>query len=835
MQGQPIPFIELKENQTSEGLETTFEIHPQAIKMLQSIADRKVAVLTIAGPQRTGKSFLANRVLKRQKGFAVGPTTMPCTKGIWLWSQPIPLNENTSILLMDTEGLNSVQRDLGVDTKIFSISLLLSSMFVFNQLGHIDEQSIENLSLVIKLSENVSVGSEDKSLSQFFPTFLWVLRDFSLDLKGRSPSEYLEFALQDQSNPGPDGERKNLIRRKIREYFKFRDCICMVRPIQDERRLARVEEEDWNALRPEFISAVQDFERRVSKNIPPKQINGTTLTAEMFLKLSLEYVDAINSGGIPQILTSLDRVIQQEARNLLEELKSQYSKKYQDALQKMKPPFEDEELIQLQKQIEAEIFQRLEQKSKEIIDNSKINSMKKELHEMMSQDLQTRLEINKEQSTTVANQILQKFFNTFQIPVLENVDSIKPSLLVDQFQVYSRFFKYYMETVKGHQKYKHFSEKVPSFLFSHFEKLILSVQKVYIEENNQTKKYLVQAREGEERLRKTIANQESLLYEIQKERDQLKYEVENWTRESNKQEKIKSLELEACQAKVGQLTQELQNKKEKSQKLKQDYQNLQEQLQRVRNELNGKRVECQQLLKRMSDDSQSFRESGEDISNDLVLQYKDMKQQAHQMNDFFKRRAMDHSQQSIFLQEINKLQQDKFNEIIKLREDYKQKKQKMKEDLEQEKIRKSLKNNLEHFIKQNEELKAKNMTYYEKYEQAQKNQQHLKQMSAENQRLSQRLEEKSENLDMHIQVIENFTKDIEKLTSIREDLEQKLAFMNSEKSQLVSFKESFPYILKEALKWVLKQNSKIKHAMKSVGEEEQKIIRDCFHEVGINV
>ena len=49
---------------------------------------------------------------------------------------------------------------------------------------------------------------------------------------------------------------------------------------------------------------------------------------------------------------------------------------------------------------------------------------------------------------------------------------------------------------------------------------------------------------------------------------------------------------------------------------------------------------------------------------------------------------------------------------------------------------------------------------------------------------------------MHIQVIENFTKDIEKLTGIREDLEQKLAFMNSEKSQLISFKESFPYILK---------------------------------------
>jgi len=33
----------------------------------------------------------------------------------------------------------------------------------------------------------------------------------------------------------------------------------------------------------------------------------------------------------------------------------------------------------------------------------------------------------------------------------------------------------------------------------------------------------------------------------------------------------------------------------------------------MRNELNAKRVECAQLLKRMSDDPQSARESGEEV------------------------------------------------------------------------------------------------------------------------------------------------------------------------------------------------------------------------------
>lgn len=42
------------------------------------------------------------------KGFEIGPTTMPCTKGIWIWSEPIELTNDTVLLIVDTEGLYSV-------------------------------------------------------------------------------------------------------------------------------------------------------------------------------------------------------------------------------------------------------------------------------------------------------------------------------------------------------------------------------------------------------------------------------------------------------------------------------------------------------------------------------------------------------------------------------------------------------------------------------------------------------------------------------------------------------------------------------------------------------
>lgn len=89
---------------------------------------------------------------------------------------------------------------------------------------------------------------------------------------------------------------------------------------------------------------MQWFEKKVFKSIKPKMVNNTVVTSQMFLKLTLEYVEAINSGGIPQILTSLERVIQQEARKITEDMKNLYLHKINDLLSKTKGPYEDEEL-----------------------------------------------------------------------------------------------------------------------------------------------------------------------------------------------------------------------------------------------------------------------------------------------------------------------------------------------------------------------------------------------------------------------------------------------------------------------------------------------------------
>ena len=69
-------------------------------------------MVTVVGPYRTGKSFLLNRFAGLQSGFEIGPSTNPCTKGIWIWGKPIKISEEISVVLMDTEGLSKKHKSL---------------------------------------------------------------------------------------------------------------------------------------------------------------------------------------------------------------------------------------------------------------------------------------------------------------------------------------------------------------------------------------------------------------------------------------------------------------------------------------------------------------------------------------------------------------------------------------------------------------------------------------------------------------------------------------------------------------------------------------------------
>jgi hypothetical protein len=141
-------------------------------------------------------------------GFQVSPTINPCTKGLWIWKKVIYSENDVPTIVIDTEGLGAFDEDENHDAKIFLLALLLSSLIIYNSLGTIDENALNNLSLVINLSKKIQLKNREASpddldeLASMFPSFLWVLRDFTLklvDAEGShiSSKQYLESALKE--------------------------------------------------------------------------------------------------------------------------------------------------------------------------------------------------------------------------------------------------------------------------------------------------------------------------------------------------------------------------------------------------------------------------------------------------------------------------------------------------------------------------------------------------------------------------------------------------------------------------------------------------------------
>jgi hypothetical protein len=85
-----------------------------------------------------------------------------------------------------------------------------------------------------------------EDIAQYFPAFMWVLRDFSLQLidgQGNKITQktYLENSLKEQKGSSDYIEKKNRIRRLIQHFFKERDCCTLVRPVEEESMLQKLD------------------------------------------------------------------------------------------------------------------------------------------------------------------------------------------------------------------------------------------------------------------------------------------------------------------------------------------------------------------------------------------------------------------------------------------------------------------------------------------------------------------------------------------------------------------------------------------------------------------
>lgn len=180
-----------------------------------------------------------------------------------------------------------------------------------------------------RYDEELFVGQAAESeLSEFTPSFLWLLRDFYLQLEedGRqvTPREYLETALGAVPETSSGAKAKNSIRESIKSLFPDRDCFALVRPISDEQKLAHLETVAPTQLRPEFQDGLAKLVSLCFSRARPKRIGSTVLTGPMLAGLVSAYVDAINGGAVPTIATAWQGVAEAECRRAADAAEKKY-------------------------------------------------------------------------------------------------------------------------------------------------------------------------------------------------------------------------------------------------------------------------------------------------------------------------------------------------------------------------------------------------------------------------------------------------------------------------------------------------------------------------------
>ncbi|XP_020676608.1 guanylate-binding protein 3-like [Dendrobium catenatum] len=303
-----------------------FVMDPEAVAALQLVKG-PIGVVSVCGRARQGKSFILNQLLGRSSGFQVSSTHRPCTKGLWMWSAPLKRTAldgtEYNLLLLDSEGIDAYDQTGTYSIQIFSLAVLLSSMFIYNQMGGIDEAALDRLSLVTQMTKHIRVRASGgrtttSELGQFSPVFIWLLRDFYLDLvednRRITPRDYLELALRHVQGVGKDISAKNEIRESIRALFPDRDCFTLVRPLNNESDLQRLDQIPLDRLRPEFRSSLDALTEFVFERTRPKQIGATVMTGPILAGITQSFLDAINKGAVPTISSSWQSVEEAECR-----------------------------------------------------------------------------------------------------------------------------------------------------------------------------------------------------------------------------------------------------------------------------------------------------------------------------------------------------------------------------------------------------------------------------------------------------------------------------------------------------------------------------------------
>uniref|UniRef100_A0A915C881 GB1/RHD3-type G domain-containing protein n=1 Tax=Parascaris univalens TaxID=6257 RepID=A0A915C881_PARUN len=379
--GKPVLLIEIKDESNSrspkeesssstsgseEGSPAPRKVSFKCDKsLLRKICDRarkggaqKVAVISIAGVFREGKSFLLNFFLDylyALQNFQMNDRSLPdlpvrrlrygihrhssaeeagpssgspkkiewltggkvfegfvskrgierVTTGVWIWNEPIILRTDRgyrlAVFLIDTQGIMDKTQSFGNCAAIFGLSTMISSVQIYNVMKLINESHLQSLSVFSDFGRNVQPEGSKGANSQRdrLQNLIIAVRDYqfadSFPHGGEGGKKYLESVLKCSGN-----DEGAITRHRLENCFNRICCYLLPHPglKVTENPLFDGDISDMN---PEFVKHVKMLvEETCDPNaIETKKIDNTQLTPEMFYEHVNNCIIAINDDTQP--------------------------------------------------------------------------------------------------------------------------------------------------------------------------------------------------------------------------------------------------------------------------------------------------------------------------------------------------------------------------------------------------------------------------------------------------------------------------------------------------------------------------------------------------------
>jgi chromosome segregation ATPase len=565
----------------------------------------------------------------------------------------------------------------------------------------------------------------------------------------------------------------------------------------------------------------------------------------MLLNLIYEYVDAINTGGVPQILTSLERVISAELRKISDDLLIEYHEKSGEFWEMDKMPFDEEEIRGLHRDLVSTIMNKFDLRSKEIGELAEVSDIRTELSDKIEKNYSEILLQNEQSSQESCKKLINEILNSFPLPLVLKWDDVQIGFIKDRKADFMRFFDVYKKCARGPHKYDLYSECMPSFLFDFFAKYIDNVKTLHDEEINDVKVFLAQAREGEERLRNRLNDQQEAINRMEQQKDFWKLELEKAEKEMNSTLRKKTNDEQYLAEQNKELEEKLAAKKLKIKNLKKD-----------KKELEDSMVTLKKERKDMLTQNSLFNHKVLDLEKELVVYRTKTYETGQESPEVAKQltviqNQIEYIRQSIaskdpankrsdlgeqLIEKENEISQLKLNyteELTKAKEDYKKKIQTYKDryQLATEDFNKRF----EMVKNENSKLKAQIVDYKTNHDSIQKKEKIIENLYEEKRRLTESVNFVNQKYDTNQRVIEEvFSRDIERKTNRIEELDFERAMINSQITELKSKFDGLHDATRESIKRAAGKNHNLKHSLKTLEEMDKdsaQRIRDYFRDI----